>query len=168
MNDIQEPWGDCRPHLNGVQEAVNGEDQERPKPGRRYFADKDALLIAALDALVAEAVQESQRKKPSSLDGQLLWLLDVLEGAKGLVATVHARVPVSPALRAWHDNFHRLLETLLQAVLSMRGLAAADLPHASRVTMFVVEGLLAHPRRPKSGARWYVGWSRGQNHKIAT
>lgn len=125
-----------------------------------YFADKDALLVAVLGLLVAEGLREYERRKQGALDTQLLWLLDALEGAQRLIATVHARVPLSEVVRTWHDNFHRMMEALLAAQLRSHGVAAADVEHASRVATFVIEGLLAHPSAAKDRralVRWLVG-----------
>jgi AcrR family transcriptional regulator len=41
-----------------------------------YFKDKDELLIAILDELVAEALAEYLSVQAQSLDKQLLWLLE--------------------------------------------------------------------------------------------
>src|SRR5690242_16975955 len=82
-----------------------------------YFADKDALLVAVLEALVAEGLREFRVRRKSSAEDQVMWLLDLLEGAGSIIATVHARVALSDSVRTWHDNFHRMLEAMLQEEL---------------------------------------------------
>jgi AcrR family transcriptional regulator len=124
-----------------------------------YFADKDALLVAVLDDLLAEAVREFQLKKQGPVEAQVMWLLGLLEGVGSLVATVHARAAVSAAVRTWHESFHRMLEATLVVELRGRGVASGDLPHASRVAMFVIEGMLAHPtstRDRRALVRWVL------------
>jgi AcrR family transcriptional regulator len=124
-----------------------------------YFADKDALLVAVLDAILSEAILESQQKMHLPLEAQVMWLLSLLEGAESLVVTVHARSATSETVRTWHENFHRMLEAMLVAKLRGDGVPTADLPHASRVAMFVIEGLFAHPssaRARRALVRWLL------------
>lgn len=109
-----------------------------------YFDDKDELLIAILDGLVAEALGEFATVQSQPLDAQLLWLLAKLDAAPGLVNTVHARLAVSPAIHAWHERFHAMVEALVVARLSQRGVAKAERAPMARIALFVVEGLLSH------------------------
>jgi AcrR family transcriptional regulator len=122
-----------------------------------YFADKDALLIAVLDQIVAEAVGEFAAQRDRSLEAQIVWLLGVLEGVENLIATVHARLSSSESLRNWHENFHRMVESTLRAQLQKQGVPSPDLDYGARVAMFVIEGLLAHPTSPKD-RRALVSW----------
>lgn len=110
-----------------------------------YFADKDALLLAVLDDVLAVALQDLARRKRSSFESQLLWLLDQLESVQKLIATVHARANGSPAVHAWHEAFHRLFDAYVLEQLREAGLPAADAAPASRLIAYSVEGLLAHP-----------------------
>ncbi|HEY6561976.1 MAG TPA: helix-turn-helix domain-containing protein [Polyangiaceae bacterium] len=124
-----------------------------------YFADKDALLIAVLDQIVAEGAREFAARRRGTLEAQVVWLLGVLEGVENLIATVHARLALSESLRTWHTNFHRMGEAALLAQLQSHGVPSADLEHAARVAMFVIEGLLAHPTSTKDRralVRWLV------------
>ncbi len=124
-----------------------------------YFADKDALLIAVLDALVADATREFWTRKKGSLESQVMWLLSKLERLQPIIATVHARAAVSPALGTWHENFHRAIEALLIAELRGQGVPPEDLVPASLVATFVIEGLLAHQSSAKERralVRWLV------------
>lgn len=122
-----------------------------------YFTDKDALLLAVMDSLVVELVAEYSQRKPHGLDAQVLWLLDVLERAEGLIATLHARVSQSQAIHDWHARFHTMLEAMLAAELRVHGVPEGQIEHASRVAMFVVEGLLAH-RTPEPARSGLVRW----------
>ena len=125
-----------------------------------YFADKDALLIAVLDALVADAARDFQARQAGALEGQITWLLGEFDRLHDMIATVHSRASASDAVGKWHDNFHRLLESVLVAALRGQGVPEDDLAPASRVLTFVVEGLLVHPSPAKDRralVRWVVG-----------
>jgi TetR/AcrR family transcriptional regulator, cholesterol catabolism regulator len=124
-----------------------------------YFADKDALLIAVLDALVADAARDFQARLKGSLEGQITWLLGEFDRLHNMITTVHSRASASEALGKWHDNFHRVLEAGLIAALRRHGVREDDLAPASRVLTFVVEGLLVHPSSAKDRralVRWVV------------
>ncbi len=110
-----------------------------------YFADKDTLLIAVLDALVVDAFRDFEKQKKRPLDAQLVWVLGRLADVQGLISTVHSRVAHVEALRTWHDGFHALVEAKLVEQLRAHGLARGHESHAARATAFVLEGLLAHP-----------------------
>ena len=114
-----------------------------------YFADKDALLMAVLNALVLEAMAAHAGLQALPMKEQLLWLMAQFEQAQRLVLTVHARIEVSAALRDWHDQFHRLLEGLVVAQLTARGLSAEQARITATAGTFVVEGLLSHRHTSK-------------------
>jgi TetR/AcrR family transcriptional regulator of autoinduction and epiphytic fitness len=114
-----------------------------------YFADKDALLIAVLNGLVLEAVTDHAGLQTLPMKEQLMWLIAQFEQAQRLVLTVHARIEVSAALRDWHDQFHRLLEGLVVAQLTARGLSAEQARITATAGTFVVEGLLSHRHTPE-------------------
>lgn len=122
-----------------------------------YFEDKDALLLAVVDALVSNGLRTFEKRKKSSLEAQLLWLLGVLSSAQRMITTVHARMASVESVRVWHDGFHRLVEAIIEQNLRSRSLAAGHEAHAARMTMFVVEGLLAHPS-PLAEQRELVKW----------
>lgn len=109
-----------------------------------YFHDKDELLIAILDALVTEGLADYESVATLPLDRQLLWLLGCFAAAPTLVSTVHARLAVSPAIDAWHAQFHRMLEALVVNLLAQRGVPEAERAPAARIALFVIEGLLSH------------------------
>jgi TetR/AcrR family transcriptional regulator, cholesterol catabolism regulator len=124
-----------------------------------YFADKDALLIAVLNDLLADGMREYEERKKSSPETQLLWLLGKFDSVQGLIATVHARLSTSQALRTWHDNYHLMNEATLRAELARHGMPSADLGPAARVYMFVLEGLFAHPTPNKDRqaiVKWFI------------
>lgn len=109
-----------------------------------YFDDKDDLLIAILDELVVDALREYAQVQQQPLDAQLLWLLAKFDAAPGLVNTVHARLQAAPAIHAWHERFHRMVEAMVIAQLAQARMPEAERLPAARIAMFVVEGLLSH------------------------
>jgi AcrR family transcriptional regulator len=129
-----------------------------------YFADKDALLIAVLDTLVAEGLAELGRHKKASFESQLHWLLGALAGAQTLITTVHSRIAAIEPLRVWHDGFHRMLEATIEEQLRAAKAARGRELYAARATMFVIEGLLAHPC-PAKEQRALIKWLVSLTHK---
>ncbi|WP_410870045.1 TetR/AcrR family transcriptional regulator [Nocardia sp. A7] len=111
-----------------------------------YFQDKDELLIAVLDRILAEALATYTQIDGLSLNERLLWVVDQLEQLHGLVNTVHARVATSPAIDAWHAGFHHLADALFADNLRAAGVAETDLAATSAIGTFVIEGLLTHRR----------------------
>jgi AcrR family transcriptional regulator len=111
-----------------------------------YFEDKDAVLVAVLDALLADALEEYAEQSGRPWHQQVLWAVSRLERLQRLVSVVHVRAGVSPAVAAWHNGFHSLADSLLVDGLRQAGVAEADLEAASRISTFVVEGLLSHPQ----------------------
>lgn len=122
-----------------------------------YFADKDALLIAVLDTLVADAARDFQARQQGAIESQISWLLGELDRLHNMITTVHSRASASQAVGKWHDNFHRMLEAALIAALRGQGVSEDDLAPASRVLSFVVEGLLVH-ETPAKDRRALVRW----------
>ncbi|POM22561.1 HTH-type transcriptional regulator AcrR [Actinomadura rubteroloni] len=117
-----------------------------------YFRDKDDLLVAVLDRLLTEALAQYTTIADRPLGDRLLWAVDRLEQLHGLVNTVHARAPASPAVHAWHTAFHELADALIADDLRQAGAAEADLPAMIAIGTFVIEGLLTH-RRDDAGKR---------------
>ena len=111
-----------------------------------YFEDKDALLVAVLDLLLAEALAEQAQQSSLPWDEQVLWALGRLQAFSRLVSVVHARAASSPAVAAWHEQFHTLADQLLTAGFREAGVAEEDLAAATRIGTFAIEGLLSHPQ----------------------
>ena len=110
-----------------------------------YFDDKDALLVAVLDQVLAEAAREQAELGDGPWDEQLLWAIDRLQRLHRLVSVVHARVRSSPVINDWHNRFHALADFSLADGFRRAGVSEADLPAATRVGVFTIEGLLTHP-----------------------
>lgn len=109
-----------------------------------YFADKDALLVAVLDVLLARALLDAGGLKGRSWPDQMLWFLERLEQYERLVTVVHARSATSSAIDLWHTNFHDLMDTFLAQGFRRSGVPDGDLPAMTRIAAFVIEGLLMH------------------------
>lgn len=109
-----------------------------------YFKDKDDLLVAVLDAELERGLAKFLRGPATDRTGRLLMVVKQLQQASRLVATVHARMEISPAIGAWHDRFHELSETLIQAEMSQAGISPEKAKSLVKIWVFTVEGLLAH------------------------
>lgn len=113
-----------------------------------YVADKDALLVAVLDHLLADALQRFAQEDHDSLVDQVLWALDRLQRHRNLVNVVHTRSEISAAVAEWHHGFHALVDAIVIDDLTARGIADQDSRTIAQLTTFAVEGLLAHPQDP--------------------
>lgn len=109
-----------------------------------YFKDKDELLLAILDELVAEALAEYSNIQAQSLDQQLLWLLNKFDAVPHLITTVHNRMNFAESVKTWHQRFHFMLESLVVNQLMLNGVKQEDCLAAAKIATFVVEGLLSH------------------------
>ncbi|UGT44106.1 TetR/AcrR family transcriptional regulator [Nocardia yamanashiensis] len=110
-----------------------------------YFQDKDAVLIAVLEAVLADSMAAYSDILDSSLADRLLWLVGELEQLGRLVSTVHTRAAESAAIGEWHEQFHALAEGLFRAELIELGVPGHEVDPLVTMGVFVVEGLLTHP-----------------------
>lgn len=113
-----------------------------------YVDDKDALLVAALDHLLADAMDQFAEHAQAPVGEQVLWALDRLQRHRGLISVVHARCDQAPVVAAWHDQFHALVDGIVMDGLAAQGTPEADRKAIAQLTTFAVEGLLAHPTDP--------------------
>lgn len=109
-----------------------------------YFADKDDVLVAVLDAVLSDALAEYEQVATAPLEEQLGWVLRQLQQMRRLVNTVHARAAHSPAVDEWHTGFHLVTEGLFRATLERAGVDHADIDAEVKIGVFAVEGLLTH------------------------
>ena len=110
-----------------------------------YFDDKDDVLTAVLNQLLADSWQQYQQENLSVLADKLLWLVDKFEQTQRLISTVHARIHHSISLATWHERFHQLAEGLLRHELQQHGISDERLEDSVKIFIFVIEGLLVHP-----------------------
>ncbi len=109
-----------------------------------YFADKDDVLVAVLNDVMAEAWTQYESVATEPLPGRLLWVVQQLQQMSRLVSSVHARAERSPAIAEWHNNFHLFTASLLRAELETAGTPAASLDSEVMIGTFTIEGLLMH------------------------
>ncbi|MCP2280000.1 transcriptional regulator, TetR family [Nocardia amikacinitolerans] len=110
-----------------------------------YFRDKDAVLIAVLEEVLADSMARYGEVLDTDIIDRLVWVVAELEQVSRLVTTVHARAKESETVRDWHEQFHALAEGLFRADLAMIGVPATELDAMTSIGVFVVEGLLMHP-----------------------
>ncbi|NYJ01471.1 AcrR family transcriptional regulator [Nocardioides thalensis] len=109
-----------------------------------YFADKDDVLVAVLDAVLSDALAEYEEVAAAPLEDQLGWVVRRLQQMHRLVNTVHSRAAHSPAVDAWHTGFHQITEGMFRATLERAGVDHADIDAEVKIGVFAVEGLLTH------------------------
>ncbi len=109
-----------------------------------YFGDKDDVLIAVLEAVMADVWPEYEAIASQPIQERLLWIVGKLTEMSRLVTTVHARVEHSEAIAEWHQNFHTITSTLLQFELQAAGIPPATVDAEVMIGVFTVEGLLMH------------------------
>lgn len=110
-----------------------------------YFDDKDALLVAVLDRVLAEALADASERADAPWEDQLMWAVERLDQYGRLVTVVHARTAIAPVIDAWHADFHRLAEDLLAGGFRSAGVPEESLRASVQIGVFVIEGLLLHP-----------------------
>jgi len=110
-----------------------------------YYKNKDEMLVAALNRLVAEFLTNIATIQDQPLDQQLLTVIEHFEEASKLVATVHARLTQSASIRDWHKQFHLMLDAVFIEKLNSRGLSATQAKMMATVGTFIIEGLLSNP-----------------------
>ncbi len=109
-----------------------------------YFDDKDAVLLAVLDAVLGEALSDYQQIATAPLGDQLTWVVQRLQQMHRLVSTVHSRAVQSPAVDEWHTGFHAVTEGMFRAVLEQSGIDREGIDAEVKIGVFAVEGLLSH------------------------
>lgn len=110
-----------------------------------YFKDKDEVLVAVLDAEFSARLAEYLLLPATAPAERLLWVARQLERVSRLIGTVHSRLNSSPALSDWHARFHQLSEEMLRLDLQKAGVPAAQVEARVKISVFALEGLLAHP-----------------------
>ncbi|AWB92273.1 TetR/AcrR family transcriptional regulator [Aeromicrobium chenweiae] len=110
-----------------------------------YFESKEALLVAVLDHLLAEALHGVDEQAETPLVDRLLWVVGRLDERAKLVTTVHALATTSPVVEAWHDGFHAVTNEILADGLRQSGIPEEQVVPMTRLGVFAIEGLLMHP-----------------------
>lgn len=110
-----------------------------------YFKDKDDVLVAVLNRELSSRMAEYLQTTFNNTTERLLWVVNQLQLTSRLVSTVHARLLLSPAIHAWHEQFHALSEGMLRLEIQAMGVAADKIDALLKIWVFTVEGLLSHP-----------------------
>ncbi|GAA5055071.1 hypothetical protein GCM10023318_30690 [Nocardia callitridis] len=110
-----------------------------------YFRDKDAVLIAVLEEVLADSMARYGEVIDTGMVDRLVWVVTELEHLSRLVTTVHARAKESDAVRDWHEQFHASTEGLFRAELAEIGVPNDELDAMTSIGVFVIEGMLMHP-----------------------
>lgn len=106
-----------------------------------YFADKDHLLVAVLEEILADALSRFEPMAQRPLADKIMFVVEELSALRNLVDTVHSRRSASPVIDGFHTEFHEIADALTRADMPPEHAQAAG-----NVVAFVVEGLLTHPR----------------------
>lgn len=110
-----------------------------------YFKDKDEVLVAVLDAEFSASVEGYLMLSASDPTDRMMWVASQLERVSRLVSTVHSRLDKSATINAWHNQFHSLSEDMLRFELQQAGVAPEMIEARTKISVFTIEGLLAHP-----------------------
>jgi len=110
-----------------------------------YFQDKDEVLVAVLDAEFSDGLAEYEQLPAIDAAERLFWVVQRLARVSRLVSTVHSRLDASQAINRWHERFHTMSEGILRVTLELAGVPADRIETRTRISVFTVEGLLAHP-----------------------
>lgn len=116
-----------------------------------YFATKDELFVAVLDAIQADDLREATERlaqasgaRPTEIEALLtefVWRrLDRYE----LIATLHERSHQSPAMAKCHDRIHRRYAEVLGQGADACGVPAADRALVVQALITAIEGLVIH------------------------
>jgi AcrR family transcriptional regulator len=125
-----------------------------------YFATKDDLFVAVLDALQSEDLTEAKarfsRSKPSREEKTLEALLTEFVWRRldryGLIATLHERSHHSPVMAAFHERAHRRYADHLGRAVDPFQMPAAEKKLVVDALVTAAEGLVMH-RASKREAR---------------
>lgn len=109
-----------------------------------YFADKDDVLLAVLDAVLTDVLADYAHVATAPLEDQLSWVVRQLQQMHRLVNTVHSRAAHSPAIDEWHTGFHALTEGMFRATLEQAGVDRDGIDAEVKIGVFAVEGMLTH------------------------
>ena len=126
-----------------------------------YFATKDELFVAVLEALQSEDLEEAAERLARSAPGREATELEALLtefvwrrlDRYGLIATLHERSHHSPAMGAFHDRIHRRYAEVLGKALDHCGVPAANRELVVQALITAVEGLVIHRASKREAKR---------------
>lgn len=109
-----------------------------------YFGDKDDVLIAVLDSVMADIWPQYQQVATEPIPARVLWVVRQLRQMSRLVTTVHSRVEHSASIAEWHRNFHLITGSMFRYELETAGVSTSTVEAEVMIGIFTVEGLLMH------------------------
>ena len=126
-----------------------------------YFATKDDLFVAVLEALQAEDLEEATKRfaraAPGGEDAELASLLTEFVWRRldryGLIATLHERSHHSPAMADFHERVHRRYADYLGQAVERCGVPAADRKLVVQALITAAEGLVMHRASKREAKR---------------
>src|SRR3546814_18883792 len=92
-----------------------------------YFDDKDALLVAVLDRVLATALAEAALEPHRPWADEVLWAVNRLEQYRRLVPVVPARTTTSATIDSRHKPFPPLGAPVLDDGFRLPGVPATRL-----------------------------------------
>jgi len=124
-----------------------------------YFATKDELFVAALDALQVQSLAELESRHlaeatPGDERRQLQALLTEFVCGRlamyEIIATIHERARCSPVVAEFHDRTHRRYADHLGRAVAGCGIPVAERKLVVETLILALEGLVMHRvGRPK-------------------
>lgn len=112
-----------------------------------YFPSKDHLFVAALRLMLARVLADESRRA-EDLEDRIVRIVGRLVRARRLIAAVHQRAAQSDVVAEFHDETHRLYETMLSAALVDRCPSKRQRDLATESLITAMEGLLLHGAKP--------------------
>ncbi|GAB3032750.1 TetR/AcrR family transcriptional regulator [Mycobacterium bourgelatii] len=109
-----------------------------------YFGDKDDVLVAVLESVMADVWPQYEQVATEPISARLPWVVRQLRQMSRLVTTVHARVEHSAAIAEWHHNFHLITGALARHELETAGVSTSTVEAEVMIGIFTIEGLLMH------------------------
>ncbi len=126
-----------------------------------YFATKDELFVAVLDAIQSEDLEEAAARLSRSAPGRegedLEELLTDFVWRRldryGLLATLHERSHHSPVMAAFHERAHERYEQALGQAIERLRIPASERKLVVDALVTAVEGLVMHRSSKREAKR---------------
>ncbi len=125
-----------------------------------YFATKDALFVAVMEALQSADLEEAQARllrSPRRAQKDLAAILTEFVWRRldryGLIATLHERSHHSPVIAEFHERAHRRYAEGLGLAIERFSIPAAERKLVVDALITAVEGLLMHNASKRDARR---------------
>ena len=126
-----------------------------------YFASKDDLFAASMEALQIAALQSLNDRfdegaavhGPKRLQGVLVEMTQRVVAAHSLISTVHERSSHSATIAELHERAHARYGEFLRRLLSRSGAREEDLDLVASALLTAIEGLVMHQATEEESQR---------------